>query len=132
MFQEPRDQELLAELVRQWHSTRKWAEQLLVDSLGLSKPEDVLQGPLRGHHKIPGSPWQYRTHGNGVEIFQDGNKGGIDFDFDEARPCTWRLREFLVKQLNAGQLRKADYRPLAMSSERWEEGCRQLGRRISR
>ncbi len=113
------DAKLVVALAARWRSTRVWAEQLLVDGLGLARAEDVLLGPHRGLRQLPGTAWWYRTHGVGVDVFQPGNKGGIVFDFDKPKPCGWRLRLFLVKQFNAGNLRKADYRPLVQDQARW-------------
>ena len=47
-----RDFEMITTLVDSWRSTRIWAEQLLVEALGLSDPSEVLQSPHRGRHKI--------------------------------------------------------------------------------
>ena len=55
-----------------------------------------------------------------MEITQPGNKGGIDFDFDKERPDGGWLRYFLIKQFNAGLLRKSAYRPLLQDSARWQ------------
>jgi hypothetical protein len=115
-----RDAQLVGNLLALWAATRRWAEGLLVDTLGLATAKDILQREHRGSHAIPGTEWQYRTHGVGVDITSAGNRGGIDFDFDEQRPDSWRLRDFLVKQYNAGNLTKREYRPLLQSQDRWE------------
>jgi hypothetical protein len=54
-----------------------------------------------------------------VDITKPGNKGGIDFDFDKPEPDEWRLREFLIKQLNDGNLTKKIYRPLLQDKKRF-------------
>jgi len=115
-----RDVELVTTLRAEWHSTRIWAEKLLVEALGIEDPMGVLQHPHRGRHQLQGTDWWYRTHGIGVDLFQEGNKGGIDFDFDKPEVDSWRLRIFLVKQLNAGNLKKSDYRPLVQDQGRWD------------
>ena len=111
------DVELVRRLIRSWYSVRAWAEQLLVDSLGLSEPRDLMQHRPRVG-VLKGTPWHYRQHGFGVEVTQPGNKGGIDFDFDRTLDEGW-LHGFLIKQYNGGQLTKRDYRPLVHDRARW-------------
>lgn len=124
------DLELVENLVEQWKSTRQWAEQMLVDSIGLASAEEILETEHRGNNPIPGTNWFYRTHGVGVDVYQHGNKGGIDFDFDKPEPDEYGLREFMAKQYNAGALTKRDYRPLMQDGKRWTKAVRKvLGRR---
>ena len=112
------DVELVRRLIRSWYSVREWAEQLLVEHLGLQDARDVmLHRPRVG--ELPGTPWRFRQHGVGVEVTQPGNKGGIDFDFDHPLDAGW-LHNFLVKQFNGGQLPKRDYRPLLQDRSRWD------------
>lgn len=114
------DVELVRCLVRQWHTVRAWAEQLLVDALGLTAARDIMTRPRSERvGLIPGTPWRYRQHGVGIEITQPGNKGGIDFDFDQPVDAGW-LRDFLIKQYNGGQLCKRSYRPLLQGQVRWQ------------
>jgi hypothetical protein len=120
MQQPSQDTLLVSDLLRSWYSTRAWAEELLAESLGLDRPEHVLQAPHRGRHEIPGTDWEYRTHGVGVEITRPGNVGGVDFDFDQLVPDACRLREFLVKQYRFGSLVKKHYGPLLQDTARWQ------------
>ena len=120
MHDPDRDVDLVKELASSWLATRLWAERLLDDSLELQRPEDVLLKAHRGRRQLPGGPWWYRTHGVGVDVFQPGNKGGIDFDFDVPMPDACRLRIYMVKQLNGGNLRKRDYLPLLQDQARWD------------
>ena len=115
-----KDAELIASLVSSWHETRRWAEALLTEALGLAEPMDVLEQPRRGRHQIEGTDWWYRTHGSGVDVFQPGNMGGIDFDFAKYEIDRYRLRFFMIKQFNAGNLEKSDYRPLLQDEARWD------------
>lgn len=115
------DEHAIRELICLWNETRLWAERLICSGLGLQSPEQILEKPHRGKHQVSGTMWFYRTHGGGVDIFQEGNVGGIDFDFAVEGPDPWRLRIFLVKQYNAGALRKRIYRPLLQDRQRWEK-----------
>jgi len=114
------DSDLIRLLIPHWYATRKWAEELLVRTLGVSSAVEVLHGPHRGRKKIPGSNWSYRTHGVGVEIGRDRSDGGIDFDFDKPAPDPWRLRVFAEKQFRAGNLPK-EYKELIRDKERFED-----------
>lgn len=116
------DAQAIVELVKLWHATRRWAEELLVEKLRVNSARDVLEAH-RGRAQLPDSDWWYRTHGVGVDVFQHGNVGGIDFDFDKPAPDSWCLREFLIKQLNAGAVAKRVYRPLLQDRERWARAC---------
>ena len=118
------DVQAMHDLIKMWHTTRRWAEELLVEKLGVSSARDVLEFH-RGRARLPESDWWYRTHGVGVDVCQPGNVGGIDFDFDSPSPDSWRLREFLIKQLNAGAVPKRVYRPLLQDRERWERAIRE-------
>ena len=114
------DVELVRGLMRSWYDVRAWAEQLLVDALGLSRARDLMSRlAVDRVGSIPDSPWRYRQHGVGVEVTQPGNKGGIDFDFDRPVDAGW-LRDFLIKQYNGGQLPRRDYRPLLQDQARWD------------
>lgn len=112
------DEELVRQLLPHWYATRTWAEEILVSSLGLTAPEDVLLVPHRGRKSIPGLTWHYRTHGIGVDIDRGLNCGGIDFDFDKADPDPWQLRIFAEKQLNAGNL-PVEYNELILDEDRF-------------
>ena len=113
------DIEAIKELIKRWYEVRQWAEKFLCDSLKLKNPCDILQSKYRGRHQVLDTEWWYRTHGIGVDITKSGNKGGIDFDFDKLEPDEWRLREFMVKQLNDGTLIKRTYRPLLQDKKRF-------------
>ena len=107
-------------LVKNWHATRRWAEELLCSSLAISSASDVLNEPFKGTHSIPGTEWTYRTRGIGVDISKPDSKGGIDFDFDKPNPDEWRLRFFMIKQYNDGKLKKSDYRQLMQDEDIWK------------
>jgi hypothetical protein len=107
-----RDEELVRLLLPHWYATRRWAEELLCQSLGLKEASEVLQRENRGWNVIPGSNWHYRTHGVGVELDRGICCGGIDFDFPQAVPDPYRLCLFGQKQLNAGNLSPAYVRLL--------------------
>ncbi len=113
------DIEAANELIKKWYQARQWAEAFLCASLKLENANDILRSEHRGKRRIHGTDWQYRTHGIGVEISKSGNKGGIDFDFDKLEPDQWRLREFMIKQLNDGTLLKKIYRPLMQDENRF-------------
>ena len=119
----PDDAALVADLVARWYQTRAWAEQLLCDTFDLPNVNDCL--PTMAHSDIPRSgqfpdtPWHYRVHGIGIDIAKPNNCGGIDFDFDKPDVDRWRLREFMVKQLNDGAIPKRYYRPLLQDAGRW-------------
>jgi len=104
--------EKIRKIIPLWYAQRKWAEELLVQSFKLEKPEDILQSKYRGRKPIPGTNWMYCTHGIGVDIYRTADVGGIDFDFDKVAPDEWRLRIFFEKQYNEGNLPLAEYREL--------------------
>lgn len=119
----PSDDRLIADLIALWHETRFWAEELLCDTFDLQNIDDfiptlILNGTPR-IGQFPNSPWAYRVHGIGIDISKPNNRGGIDFDFDNPHIDRWRLREFMVKQLNDGSIPTRFYRPLVQDSDRW-------------
>ena len=114
------DEDAVRYLVARWHESRTWAERLLCEQLSLQSPQQILDPPYRGNRPIPGTLWSYRTHGLGVEVSRPGNSGGIDFDFRVTGPDVWSLRDFLVKQYNAGILEKRLFRPLLEDAVRWD------------
>jgi len=116
------DVEKLRRVVPLWRTTRAWAEELLCDAFGLERARDVLRPKHRGEGQIPGTSWFYRTDENGVDIDRGNVCGGIDFDFDEVRPDTRRLRRFIEKQVNAGEL-SPEYAELAADEERFERAA---------
>ena len=119
----PSDDRLVADLIALWHETRSWAEKLLCDTFDLQHVDDFMPSlarkgtPRTG--QFPDSPWSYRVHGIGIDISKPNNRGGIDFDFDKPHIDRWRLREFMVKQLNDGSIPTRFYRPLMQDSGRW-------------
>lgn len=118
----PSDDRLVSDLIAMRHETRCWAEQLLCNSFDLHHPTDILtltrtDFPRSG--QFPDSPWCYRIHGIGIDISKPNNRGGIDFDFDKPNVDRWRLREFIIKQLNDGAISIRYYRPLMQNAGRW-------------
>ena len=99
-------------LIPLWYAQRKWAEELLVRAFDLNEAKDILDPKYRGCINIPGTNWMYQTHGIGVDIYRTADVGGIDFDFDKVDPDPWRLRIFIEKQYNEGNLPLAEYREL--------------------
>jgi hypothetical protein len=47
-----------------------------------------------------------------VDVFKTPDVGGIDFDFDKPNPDLWRLRIFIERQVNDGNLSYDSYREL--------------------
>ena len=88
-------------LIDDWLAYRDKAAQLLVTTLNLDSPDQVLMRPFRGHHDLVGTGWWYRTHGIGVDMVRKNGKGGIDFDFSStpgdlfAYPDWWRICIFM-------------------------------------
>ena len=119
------DVERLRQVVPLWRATRAWAEELLCSALGLERARDVLKPEHRGERRIPGTNWLYRTHDGGVDIDRGATCGGIDFDFDQIRPDTRRLRTFVQKQVNAGAL-PFEYAELVADEPRFERAAREL------
>ena len=119
----PNDDRLIADLIALWHETRSWAERLLCDTFDLQHANDFLPTSARTDiprsGKFPDSPWCYRVHGIGIDISKPNNRGGIDFDFEKPNVDRWRLREFMVKQLNDAVIPTRHYRPLVQDADRW-------------
>ena len=121
-----RDVQALADLRAKWHQTRAWAEALLCSSLGLKDPLQVFDLPSPRVGRLGDTPWHFQVHGSGINIFMEGNRGGINFDFDMDEPDGFFFRDFLVKQLNAGALTKKIYRPLVQDQARFDAAFRAL------
>jgi len=113
------DTESIKELLRSWSVDREWAEALICEHLQLVNASDVLLPENRGNKQLGSTEWVYRTHGVGVDVTRPGNKGGIDFDFNQAYPDSYRLRGYMVKQLNDGKLEKKRYRELLQNEKSW-------------
>jgi len=113
--------EAMMDLIERWRITRSWAESLICKHLDIENACDILQKKYRGKIQLGDTDWYYRTHGVGVDVTKDGNKGGIDFDFDQKNPDKYRLRGFMVKQLNDGILTKKYYRELLQDEQVWRE-----------
>ena len=111
--------EAIKALISSWYSTRAWAEKMLCNHLELENANDVLLSENRGNKKLGNTEWYFRTHGVGVDIYKPDNKGGIDFDFDKTDPDVWRLKGFLIKQLNDGKLTKKHYKNFLHNQELW-------------
>ncbi len=56
------------QLIDAWLAYRDMAAQVLVTSLNLESPKDVLRPAFRGRHELKGTGWCYRTHGIGVDM----------------------------------------------------------------
>jgi hypothetical protein len=71
----------------------------------------------------------YRAEDRVLDVFGPKNKGGIVFDVsDEGEPLppdVTRLRQFLVKMLNAGALDKKVFRPLMWDRVRFSRAARE-------
>ena len=113
--------EAIKSLISRWYEAKSWAENLLCEHLELESPEDILDSEHRGRKKIGDTEWYSRTHGVGVDVCKPNNKGGIDFDFDKPDPDEWRLREFLIKQLNDGNLVKKNYKKFLQDDGLWKK-----------
>ena len=89
------------QLIDAWLAYRDMAAQVLVTSLNLESPKDVLRPAFRGRHELKGTGWCYRTHGICVDMVRKNGHGGIDFDFSAsmgslyAHPDWWRLCIFM-------------------------------------
>lgn len=100
------DPEIIRDLIAEWTKHRDAAAELLVSQLNLESPRDILKPENRGHHKLSGTGWQYRTHGIGVDVTRTNGHGGIDFDFSTddgelfAAPDWWRLQVFAKRSVH--------------------------------
>ena len=117
--------QLINNLVPLWYANMAWAKELLVRAFGLSDAQEILRAH-RGNHQIPGTCWFIRTHGVGVDIYKTPEVGGIDFDFDKPHPDEWRLKIFLMKQLNDGQLPYSEYKTLIEDEEALEAAIKEV------
>jgi hypothetical protein len=113
--------EAIFELIDKWQKTRIWAEELICEHLKIECAVDILQREYRGKNQLGDTNWFYRTHGVGVDVSKQGNKGGIDFDFGSEFPDKHRLRGFMIKQLNDGNLTKRYYHELLQNEQLWCE-----------
>ena len=85
---------MVRHVVPLWYAQRAWANELIDRAL---KREGWRPGQSG---QIPGTNWFYQLHGAGIDIYKAPDVGGIDFDFDKPDPDAWRLKIFLVRQLN--------------------------------
>ena len=101
----PPDTESIQCLIAEWIKHRDAAAELLVTELNLDSPRDILKPEHRGRRELPGTGWQYRTHGIGVDVTRTNGHGGIDFDFSTrdgemyAAPDWWRLQLFAKRSV---------------------------------
>ncbi|MCU8059076.1 hypothetical protein L5L78_23315 [Shewanella sp. SM34] len=100
-----------------WYAQMSWAKELIRLGFGLSKVEDILSSENRGCKLVPGTAWNIRTHGIGVDVFKTPGVGGIDFDFDKPDPDPWRMQIFIERQVNDGNLPYENYRELLDDEE---------------
>ena len=114
-------EEAVQKLIEDWYIVRRWAERFLCDQLGLSSVEQISEPHLRGIRRVADTEWWYRTHGIGVDLFKEGNHGGIDFDFEQPDPDIYRMHSFMVKQYNDGSLTKKYFQSLLQDDEKWKE-----------
>ncbi len=100
------DVEAANQLIDAWIAYRDMAAEILVTSLNLDSPREVLGPSCRGNHELPGTGWNYRTHGIGVDMVRKNGHGGIDFDFCAtpgklfAHPDWWRLCVFMRRVIH--------------------------------
>lgn len=122
--------ESMKELVTKWHESKKWAQCFICEKLNITNPRDILLPENRGRRQFPETEWFYRTHGLGVDIFKDNNKGGIDFDFDSEGINSFKLRIFMIKQLNDGKLTKRHYKKLLNDTEIWSSAFNLMNNKV--
>ena len=109
--------ELVLKAIPLWHANVAWAKELLVRSFQLEHPQDILASEHRRTQHFPNTCWHFRVHGVGISIFKAPDVGGIDFDFDKPEPDEWRMRLFIERQVNDGQLPYDSYRDLIDNEE---------------
>jgi len=100
-----------------WYAQRKWAEELIMRSLELDSPEEILTSEKRKNQTFPGTNWRFKVHGFGIDIYREEMVGGIDFDFDKPDPEPWRLKLFFERQYNEGSISLNEYRHLFEDEE---------------
>lgn len=116
----PSENVLVEQLIERWHNIRMWAEQLICETFGLKCAAEILERPeIPRYGSFGESDWEYMVHGVGINISKRNNQGGIDFDFNKPLPDQDRLREFMIKQVNAGSVARRHYRPLLQDADRW-------------
>lgn len=103
-----------------WYAEIIWAKELIRVGFGLSTAEEILSSEYRGFKLVPGTAWYVRTHGAGVDVFKTPDVGGIDFDFDKPDPDPWRLKIFVERQVNDGNLPYENFRELLNNDELME------------
>jgi hypothetical protein len=102
-------------LIDDWLAARDHAADLLVDTLSLESPREILMPQHRGRHPLADTGWVYRTHGIGVDVTRSNGHGGVDFDFtlgDDnvfADPDWWRLHLFAKRAVHDKTVDTARY-----------------------
>ena len=113
-------------LITDWCDYRERVAAMLVASLNLDSPRDVLRTEHRGRHELPGTGYAYRTHGIGVDVTRKNGHGGIDFDFgtedDElfAPPDWWRLVIFMRRVVHDPSVDCSAYRDIIDSPDKYQ------------
>ena len=107
------DADQIRDLAERWRERKVWAEQLLIERLGLDAIVGIFQFERAVEHEVPGTDWRFQTHGIGVSVHRPpGQTGGIDFDLDKSEPDGWRLHEFARRQVDEGTLSPEVYERL--------------------
>lgn len=119
--------ETIDALLSDWFELRDWAAALLTTQFGFVDAREILESSNRGNRPIPGTDWRYRTHGIGVEVYQDRGRA-VDFDFSSdgfKMPDPWRLRWFAEAEIRAKRPSADSYRTILRDEKRFETFAKQ-------
>ena len=119
MLMQPTTEEIdsVVRAIPLWYAQVAWAKELIARAFDLSKADDILWHENRGRRKVPGTNWHVCTHGVGVDLYRTPDVDGVDFDFDKPHPDAWRLKIFIERQVNAGNIPYDDFQRLLVEEE---------------
>jgi len=111
-------------LLEDWIELRDWSANLLRTQFRFGDPREILQSENRGNAVIPDTEWHYRTHGIGVEVYQEDGRA-IDFDFDTDSlgfkiPDPWRLMIFAETEVAARRPMAEFYRIILSDTDHFK------------
>ena len=118
------DTELIEDLLNRWHEKRREVEEMLCDHFNLDSINDIGNHCNAPQDSIP--PWGLILVAGRVDLSQPNNVDGIRYHYQSDLPSDFELRDFLIKQYNAGKLTKKWWRPLMLDEQRFYQAVHKL------